>query len=62
MKVDVLSLVSGAVTTALGAALLLDSSDTINVSFGWSLVVLTGAVGVIVLLSGLVDRGPRGHD
>jgi hypothetical protein len=62
MKVDVLSLVSGAVTTALGAALLLDSSETINVSFGWSLVVLTGAVGVILLLSGLVDRGPGRHD
>lgn len=62
MKVDVLSLASGAVITALGAAVLLDSSEAIDLSLAWSAVVLTAAVGVIVLLSGLFDRAPDRHD
>jgi hypothetical protein len=62
MKLDLLSLASGAVITALGAAVLLDSSDVIELSLAWSAVVLTAAVGVIMLLSGLVDRPPDRHD
>ena len=62
MKVDLVSLASGAVIAALGALVLLDSSDAIDVSLGWIAVALTAAVGVIVLLSGLADGGPSRHD
>jgi hypothetical protein len=62
MGVDLLSLASGAVIAALGALVLIDSSDAVDVSFGWAAVAVTAAVGVVVLLSGLVDRGPdRDH-
>ena len=62
VRVDLVSLVSGAVVAALGALVLLDSSDGIEVSAGWGAVLLTAAVGVIVLVSGLVDGGVNSHD
>jgi hypothetical protein len=62
MNVDLLSLTSGAVIAALGVLVLFDSSDAIHVSFGWGAVAVTAAVGVIVLVSGLVDRRPSRHD
>jgi len=62
VKVDSLLLASGAVVAALGAIVLLDSSGAVDVSLGWMAVMLTGAVGVIVLLSGLTDRGAKRDD
>jgi hypothetical protein len=56
LKFDPLSLASGAVIAALGVLVLLDTSGAIDLSVGWILVALTGAVGVILLLSGLVDN------
>jgi hypothetical protein len=62
VKFDLVSLASGAVVVALGALVLLDSSGALDVSLGWIAVVLTGAVGVILLLSGLLDGGGDRHD
>ena len=62
MKVDVLSLGSGAVIAVIGGLVLLDDSGVVDVSLGWIAVALTAAVGVIVLLSGLADSGPSRHD
>jgi hypothetical protein len=62
VKLDLVSLASGAVVAALGAVVLLDSSGALDVSLGWIAVVLTGAVGVILLLGGLVDGGRDRHD
>jgi len=62
MKVDLLSLASGAVITGLGAVVLIDSSDALDFAPGWVAVAVTVAVGVIVLFSGLADRGPDSHD
>jgi hypothetical protein len=62
VKFDLVSLASGAVVAALGALVLLDSSGALDVSLGWIAVVLTGAVGVILLLSGLLDGGGDRHD
>jgi hypothetical protein len=62
IKVDIVLLGSGVVIAALGALLLLDSSGPLDVSPGWMAVLLTGAVGGILLLSGLLDGGPKGHD
>ena len=61
MKFDPVSLASGAVIAALGALVLLDTSGALNISLGWIAVVLTGAVGVILLLSGLLDGGGDRH-
>jgi hypothetical protein len=62
MKLDLVSLASGAVIAALGALVLLDTSGALSISLGWIAVVLTGAVGVILLLSGLLDGGGDRHD
>jgi hypothetical protein len=62
MKVDRVSLASGAVIAALGAFVLLDSSGALDVSLGWMAVVLTAALGAILLISGLLDGGPERHD
>jgi hypothetical protein len=59
--VDLASLVSGVVVAAIGALVLLDSSDAVELSLGWTAVALTGAVGAILVLSGLVDSAKR-HD
>jgi hypothetical protein len=56
LRIDPLSLASGAVIAALGVLVLLDTSGAIDLSLGWVAVALTGAVGVILLLSGLVDN------
>jgi hypothetical protein len=54
VKVDVVLLSSGAVIAALGALVLLDSSGALDLSLGWIAVVLTAAIGTILLVSGLV--------
>jgi hypothetical protein len=62
MRVDLVSLGSGAIVAAIGSLVLLDSAGAVDVSLGWIAVVLTGAVGAILLLSGLVKDGPERHD
>jgi hypothetical protein len=62
MKVDVASLGAGVVIAALGALILLDAADAIDVTIGWIAVALTAAVGAILVLSGLAGGGHRRHD
>jgi hypothetical protein len=62
MKFDVLSLVSGAVVTALGAVVLIDSSGAVDLPLGWVVVVVTAALGVVMLISGMVGGNASGHD
>ena len=62
VRVDVVSLGSGAVTIGLGALVVLDSSGAVDLSAGWIAVLLTAAVGTILLLSGLADGGRERHD
>lgn len=54
-RVDRLSLASGVVVIALGALVLLDSSDAADLPLGWVTVAVTAALGLVVLISGLVD-------
>ena len=61
MSLDTVSLASGAVIAVLGALILIDSAGAVDVSLGWMAVVLTGAIGGIFLLSGLIDGDGR-HD
>ena len=57
MRLDPVSLASGAVIAALGALTLIDSAGGFHLSIGWMAVVLTAAVGAIFMLSGLLRRG-----
>jgi hypothetical protein len=61
VRPDLVSLASGAVIAALGALVLLDSSGALDISLGWIAVALTGSIGAILLLSGLVDGGKERH-
>jgi len=61
MKADLVSLASGVAIAALGALVLLDSSDAIDLSLGWMAVALTAAVGAILVIAGLVGSAER-HD
>ena len=58
LSVDILSLGAGAAIAAVGALVLLDSAGALHLSLGWMAVALTGAVGAILVLSGLA-RKPR---
>jgi hypothetical protein len=62
MKVDAVSLGSGVIVAALGALILLDESGAVDVTLGWIAVVLTAAVGAILLLSGLANGSAGRHD
>jgi hypothetical protein len=62
VSVDILSLGAGAVIAGVGALVLLDSSGAFELSLGWMAVVLTGALGVILVLSGLARQPERDHD
>jgi hypothetical protein len=61
MRVDLVSLASGAVIGSLGVLVLLDSSGALDLSLGWLAVALTGAVGAILLIDGLIGGAER-HD
>ena len=56
MRVDLVSLASGAAVVALGALVLLDSSGAVDISLGSIAVVLTGA-SAHRLLGGLASGG-----
>jgi hypothetical protein len=60
MRVDVVSVASGAVVAALGALVLLDVDAGLDLSLGWMAVILTGAIGLIFVVSGLA--GSERHD
>jgi hypothetical protein len=62
VRVDLVSLWSGAVIAALGLLVLLDSSDAIDLTLGWMAVALTAAVGAILVLSGLAGGDGKRHD
>lgn len=62
MKADLMSLGSGLVIAALGALILLDSSDAIDLTLGWIAVALTAAIGAILVLSGMAGGGQSRHD
>jgi hypothetical protein len=61
VRVDILSLGAGAAIAAVGALLLLDSAGALDLSLGWMAVALIGAVGAILVLSGLTRQSKR-HD
>ena len=61
VRFDPVSLASGVVIAALGALLLVDSAGGFHIPLGWMAVVLTGAVGAIFMLSGLL-RGNGGKN
>ena len=54
---DRLSLVAGLVLVALGTVLLLDSAGTLQLTFGAMAPIAFGAVGAILLASGLSRGG-----
>jgi 6,7-dimethyl-8-ribityllumazine synthase len=62
LSVDLVSLGAGALIAALGVLVLLDSSGALAIPLGWMAVALTGAVGAICLLSGLLDGDAKRHD
>jgi hypothetical protein len=62
MRIDLVSLASGAAIAALGALVLLDSSGAIDLSLGWFAVAFTAATGAILLVSGLAGGGAERHD
>ena len=62
VRVDLVSLWSGAVIAALGLLVLLDSSDAVDLTLGWMAVALTAAVGAILVLSGLAGGDGKRHD
>jgi hypothetical protein len=62
MKVDAISFASGVIVAALGTLILLDESGAVDVTLGWIAVALTGAVGAILLLSGLANGSGGRHD
>jgi hypothetical protein len=62
MTLDPISLASGVIVAALGTLILLDESGALDVTLGWIAVVLTGAVGAILLLSGLANGSAGRHD
>jgi hypothetical protein len=62
MRVDLLSLASGAVIAALGALVLFDSAGAFDLSVGWIAVALTGGIGAILLVGGLAERDEDRHD
>ena len=54
-RVDMVSLVSGLVVLAVGVLLLLDQTGEIELTFAYLLPALTGALGAVLLASGLAS-------
>ena len=52
---DPVSLVAGIAVTALGALLLLDQTEAIELTFGWLGAALAAVLGVILVISGLAQ-------
>jgi hypothetical protein len=58
---NVTVLLTGVAVFVLGVLLVLDADGTIDLRFAYMAPVLVGALGAILLASGLVGRG-RGRD
>jgi hypothetical protein len=58
---NVTVLLTGVAVFALGVLLVLDADGTIDLRFAYMAPVLVGALGAILLASGLVGHG-RGRD
>jgi hypothetical protein len=56
-RVDRVSLAAGLVVIGLGGLLLLDTEDVIDLSLGLVGALVSAALGVILLVSGLAGRG-----
>lgn len=56
---DTTGLVAGVVLIALGALLLLDQGEAIELDLGWAGVALSAAAGLILLVSGLAQDRDR---
>jgi hypothetical protein len=52
------SLVAGVGVIVLGALLLLDQSDSIELGFGWLGALVAALLGAALLISGLRDSDP----
>jgi hypothetical protein len=52
---DTLALVAGAAIAALGVVLLVDRAGGLELDFGWFGAALAATLGVILLVSGLID-------
>ena len=55
-EVDRVALLAGVTLVAVGGLLLADQAGGLELDFGWLGVILTGAVGLLLLASGLIDR------
>jgi hypothetical protein len=56
-RVDSVSLIAGLALIAVGALLLLDQEDVIDLSLGIAGAVVAAAIGVILIASGLAEGG-----
>jgi hypothetical protein len=54
---DITVLLTGVAVFALGVLLVLDADGTIDLRFAYMAPMLVGALGAIMLASGLVGRG-----
>jgi len=57
-RLDPVALVAGLALVALGALLLLDRLEVLDLRFGWLLPALAATAGAILLAAGLADRSP----
>jgi multidrug transporter EmrE-like cation transporter len=55
-RIDIVSLVGGAVTVALGVLLLLDSVGKLHLGFAYAAPAVLAAIGAVLLASGLARR------
>jgi hypothetical protein len=59
-RVDSVSLVAGLAIIGVGALLLLDQEDVIDLSLGIAGAVVAAVLGVILIASGLAEGGDGG--
>lgn len=59
-RVDTVSLVAGMAIAAIGALLLLDAEDVLNLSLGVVGAIASAVIGVILIASGLAEGGDGG--
>ena len=62
MKPDPVSLAGGVGIAALGGVLVLDRTGAVNLDWGWLAAALAAVAGLVLLVSGLADRGTTRHD
>jgi hypothetical protein len=55
-KTDLVSLIAGVLTIVIGALMLLDQSSDVSLSGGVIAALFAGVFGLVLLVSGLLDR------